>query len=630
MGEWSGFSGTGTGTASSEKLANIVGEILDKQVDVIGEDPILRQAIGGGFRYRYEYRPDGKLLCKGASGHAVLRYTYHPDGSVKTMADGRGRILSYGYDHGGRLTSVADEAGEMVSYRHTPGGKVKEIRHRNGVRTAYEYDTEGNLIRLLTEARDGETICDLRYEYDRNGNRTAKAGTMILPDNSGGLSAQIRDIRYRYDRMDRLAAEVRDGEETGYLYDLCGNRLEKRKGEKTERYQYNRKNQLVRRAAGGEAWDYTYDLQGNLLREAGPKVERQYLYDTENRQIRVLSGGKEIQENRYDGEGMRAGLTVNGRESTFLYEAGNLYAESDEAGAEISRYIRGNGLAGLEYRGKLYGVHRDEQLSTGWVAGEAGVPESAYEYDAFGMLLGGHGNIPNRLLYGGQQYDAETEQYYLRARYYNPVIGRFMQEDTYRGDGLNLYAYCANNPVMYYDPSGKDDCKINPDAEENVQQENATEQTENKTTYTVDPVMFPGDEAAGVLHDGVYVKNPTAKNINEYISENSNYLGSKTMNGKYMYVVDLDGNIIIGTRAKDPMTGDTLRMPHPTLVSGANPEVQAAGMVEIRGGKIYAVDNGSGHFKPSIDCLGAAMEAFSKLPQKVFSKDFQGFIPYSD
>ena len=44
------------------------------------------------------------------------------------------------------------------------------------------------------------------------------------------------------------------------------------------------------------------------------------------------------------------------------------------------------------------------------------------------------------------------EQYYLRARYYNPMIGRFMQEDTYRGDGLNLYAYCANNPVMYYDP----------------------------------------------------------------------------------------------------------------------------------------------------------------------------------
>ena len=57
-------------------------------------------------------------------------------------------------------------------------------------------------------------------------------------------------------------------------------------------------------------------------------------------------------------------------------------------------------------------------------------------------------------MYTGQMYDGAAVQYYLRARFYNPAIGRFMQEDTYRGDGLNLYAYCANNPVIYYDPSG--------------------------------------------------------------------------------------------------------------------------------------------------------------------------------
>ena len=62
--------------------------------------------------------------------------------------------------------------------------------------------------------------------------------------------------------------------------------------------------------------------------------------------------------------------------------------------------------------------------------------------------------LENHFLYTGQQYDRETGQYYLRARYYHPEIGRFTQEDTYRGDGLNLYAYCGNNPVMYYDPSG--------------------------------------------------------------------------------------------------------------------------------------------------------------------------------
>ena len=51
--------------------------------------------------------------------------------------------------------------------------------------------------------------------------------------------------------------------------------------------------------------------------------------------------------------------------------------------------------------------------------------------------------------------DPVTQQYYLRARFYNPVIARFTQEDTYRGDGLNLYAYCANNPVYYTDPTGR-------------------------------------------------------------------------------------------------------------------------------------------------------------------------------
>lgn len=80
--------------------------------------------------------------------------------------------------------------------------------------------------------------------------------------------------------------------------------------------------------------------------------------------------------------------------------------------------------------------------------------ENRYAYDAFGNLLGQEEAFPNRILYAGQLYDQETGQYYLRARYYNPTIGRFSQEDTYWGDGLNLYAYCANNPVRYFDPSG--------------------------------------------------------------------------------------------------------------------------------------------------------------------------------
>ena len=79
-----------------------------------------------------------------------------------------------------------------------------------------------------------------------------------------------------------------------------------------------------------------------------------------------------------------------------------------------------------------------------------------YEYDAFGNFLTKAENIPNRFCFTGEQYDPLTSQYYLRARFYNPIRVRFLNEDTYYGDGLNLYAYCHNNPVKYVDPSGHD------------------------------------------------------------------------------------------------------------------------------------------------------------------------------
>ena len=134
--------------------------------------------------------------------------------------------------------------------------------------------------------------------------------------------------------------------------------------------------------------------------------------------------------------------------------------------------------------------------------------------------------------------------------------------------------------------------------------------------YSVDSTMFPDDEAAGVLRNGEYVKNPTAHNINDYISDTSNYLGSKNMNGQYMYVIDMNGNIIIGTRGGQ-------RMPHPTLIGGSNPQVQAAGIIEIRGGKIYSINNASGHFKPSIESLKVRRTYLVIYHRKFFPKIFK-------
>ena len=165
--------------------------------------------------------------------------------------------------------------------------------------------------------------------------------------------------------------------------------------------------------------------------------------------------GKE-QENFYDGEGLRAGLIENGRKMTFLYHNGEILTECDGESAPVRRHIQGLGLSYVQtiHDNAYHSYHQDEQGSTAYITGQGRETENIYQYDAFGNLLEQKEAVTNRILYTGQKYDQETGQYYLRARYYNPVVGRFLQEDTYRGDGLNLYAYCANNPVIYYDPSG--------------------------------------------------------------------------------------------------------------------------------------------------------------------------------
>ena len=92
--------------------------------------------------------------------------------------------------------------------------------------------------------------------------------------------------------------------------------------------------------------------------------------------------------------------------------------------------------------------------STVFILDEEQNIKKSYRYDAFGGIIEERGGLENRITYTGQMYDGVTGQYYLRARFYNPKIGRFLQEDVYRGDGLNLYAYCCNNPVIYFDPTG--------------------------------------------------------------------------------------------------------------------------------------------------------------------------------
>lgn len=147
-------------------------------------------------------------------------------------------------------------------------------------------------------------------------------------------------------------------------------------------------------------------------------------------------------------------MEENGRLVQFLYnEDREVVAEKDCSG-NIIRYIRGLGLisSDSENAKTYYHYVSDEQGSVSHIIRdedkESGVSAQGreqdrilnqYEYDAFGNTISCKEQVENRFRYMGEQYDPLTGQYYLRARYYNPVIARFTQEDTYYGDGLNLY-----------------------------------------------------------------------------------------------------------------------------------------------------------------------------------------------
>ena len=428
-------------------------------------DGTLAKARVGGMAYQYEYTLEGLLKRKSSSGRTLLSYSYDKNHNIKSMADITGKEVYYSYDKANRLAEVQDQKEKMLArYSYDASNQIQTIQYGNGLSTQYTYDGEGQVESLVTMTSNGEVLLNYNYAYDLNGNRLQKVGNQ-------------HQTYYEYDQMNRLKVTSYDGYSEHFTYDLVGNRIERTADGLTEHYLYNTKNQLLQIQKESGMTCFTYSMQGNTIKEETPEGTNYFEYNALNQPIKAVTKQGNTLISRYDAEGMRHEIEENEKIIKFIFHNKEVIVETDEQDKPLSRFTRGYGIiaanciAGSSALDEYYYYVQDEQLSTAYIVDNNQAIQNEYIYDAFGNIINKTEKVHNRITYTGQQYDLVTQQYYLRARFYNPTIGRFTQEDVYRGDGLNLYSYCHQNPVIYFDPSGyKEVHSSNPEVESILKQ----------------------------------------------------------------------------------------------------------------------------------------------------------------
>jgi RHS repeat-associated protein/uncharacterized repeat protein (TIGR01451 family) len=254
-------------------------------------------------------------------------------------------------------------------------------------------------------------------------------------------------IDYTYDPLYRLvSAGYSSGETYSYSYDGVGNRLSMVSPGGTVDYTYDAANRLTE--VGGVA--YTWNANGNLTSDG----VRSYSYDHANRLTQVTEGSLTTQF-AYNGDGIRTSKTVAGGTTGYVLDlAATLPVVISDTEAV---YLYGLDIIAQQQAERLYYVH-DGLGSVRQLLDTTGQIETNYAYDPFGVPLVG-GEVYNPYQYTGEAWDAEVELLYLRARYYQPEVGRFISRDPtapdpYRPSASHAWVYVGGNPVDSSDPAG--------------------------------------------------------------------------------------------------------------------------------------------------------------------------------
>ena len=419
----------------------------------------------------YEYNEDGTLASKKYPDNRKISYTsYDANKNLLSMTDFFGNITDYTYNGRGLVSSVTEKysgsaAQKTFSYSYNDNGSISSANGPSNIKTTYTYDYAGRISSMRNSTSNSSVYTSHSYTYDNSGNVTKRI------DSIGGQGSITTD--YSYDSTNRLSKEWGPTEKLYYTYDDHSN-MYSAVYDYDRYFAYDANNRLTEvedlwikgETADGEKqadWiiDYTYDNNGNLLGSSKyayypqdyQSNRKTYTYNDFGQLTGYSDSLGDSVTYTYYADGLRASKTVNGVTTKYYYDGGNVINES-----------RNGSLYAVNVMGPDGYISRTQGSTTSYYMKNAhgdivrAVTESAGKtfsatYNAWGEIMDSDNGSGNPIGYAGEFHDEESGTIYLRGRYYDPEIRRFITEDHAK-DGWNWYAYCWNNPVMFVDSWG--------------------------------------------------------------------------------------------------------------------------------------------------------------------------------
>ena len=360
---------------------------------------------------------------------------------------------------------------------------IKIAQGGNGYKRLFAYIPRGTVA-----SPEGTTnyIESISY-YNVINDAEALEKTESIAYNADGNIITCGENTYVYDRIGRLVRENNKPLDKTYtfVYNEGGNIISKNEyayteGElitPTKTYNYTYGNAWKDQLTSFDGNSITYDTIGNPISYLGAT-----LIWSRGRLLTTCTKVNESVHMTYGANGIRRTKTVQntgvfGIELTstrYTYDSeGRLRTETK--GAVTRRYLySSDGIVGYEENGERL-MYRKNLFGDITAIYQSSTKVAEYVYDAWGNCTitydpDGYG-ASNPIRYRGYYWDSDLGMYYLMTRYYDPKIGRFINADSLEYldpksiNGLNLYAYCRNNPIMHIDPMGTQFCQTSFDGE---------------------------------------------------------------------------------------------------------------------------------------------------------------------